>query len=196
MDPRKIYSLLQSDLQVYRPDWTFSNPLHCTLSLLIAFLRCRDFRLNLLVRFQCVRIPLISRFCHTLIFYLYGSTIDPGSVLNAPMRFVHARNLVIGKHVMMSGQCVLIFHNVTLGKLHPGEPSEPGSMPVLHGPIILGSGTTVLGRVSVSAHVVFGASSLCTLSQVPPNTTLVGFNLTHEGVYYGKDFSDVLKPAF
>ena len=196
MDIHRAYSLLQSDLKAYRPDLRLSSPLYAALVLLTALLRCRDFRLNYLVRLQSARIPVISRICHALIFYFYGSTIDPCSSLHAPIRFVHARNVVIGKHVIMSGQCVLIFHNVTLGKLHPGEPSEPGSMPVLQGPIILGSGATVLGRVSVAPHVVFGASSLCTLSQVPPNTTLVAFNLKHEGVYYGTNFLDVLRPAF
>lgn len=192
---RKALTLLRADLYAYRPDLTLSHPFTAYF-LFFAFLRCRDFRLNFFVRFQHARIPLFSRLCHSLIFYLYGSTIDPGSSLDAPIRFVHARNLVIGKHVSMSGQCVLIFHNVTLGKLHPGEDSEPGSMPVFHGPIILGSGSTVLGHVSVSPHVVFGASSLCTLSKVQPNTTLVGYNLTRQGVFYGQIFSDLLKPAF
>ena len=196
MHIRKAFSLLQSDLLAYKPDWSPSDSSYRIFYLLIAFIKCRDFRLNLLVRFQSARIPFISRLFHTLIFYFYGSTIDPGSRLDAPIRFVHARNLVIGKHVRMSGQCFLIFHNVTLGKLHPGDPSVHGSMPVFRGPIILGSGSTVLGHVSVSPHVVFGACSLCTLQQVHPNTTLVGFNVTHKGVYYGQNFTDVLKPAF
>jgi serine acetyltransferase len=192
----RTLSLLQADLSVYKPDWnpsrfSFSLPL-----LLLAFLKSRDFRLNVFVRAQQARIPVISRMSHSLIFYLYGSTIDPGSFLDAPIRFVHARNLVIGKHVRMSGQCILIFHNVTLGKLRPGESSHPGSMPIVHGPVIFGSGSTVLGGVSVSPHVVFGASSLCTLPNVESYSTLVGYNLIHSGVYYQSKFEYVLKPAF
>jgi serine acetyltransferase len=196
MKLKTALSLLLADLSVYKPDWNLSAPSLSLYLLFIALLRCRDFRLNVFVRAQQAHIPVVSRLSHSLIFYLYGSTIDPGSFLGAPIRFVHARNIVIGKHVRMSGQCILIFHNVTLGKLRPGESSQHGSMPLVHGPVVFGSGSTVLGGVSVSPHVVFGASSLCTLPQVESYSTLVGYNLIHSGVYYETNLECQLKPAF
>jgi len=190
------FNLLLSDFLLYKPDSPPMSTVSAILAIIAASFKCRDFRLNILIRLQSSQIIFLSRICHSLIFYLYGSTIDPSAKLYAPIRFVHARNIVIGKHVSMTGSYALCFHGVTLGKLRPGSPSTPHSMPTFAGSVVLGSSATILGNVHVGDRVVFGANSFCTLQTIPPCSTVVSFNRLIPGVYFGDQGSPDMQSAF
>lgn len=76
--------------------------------------------MNVLVRFSAVNIPLISCACGLILFYCYGSTISSSALINAPLRFSHARFVVIGGNVRFeNSDFVYIFNNVTIGKSRP-----------------------------------------------------------------------------
>lgn len=190
------FNLLVSDFRLYKPDSPCLSAASAFLAIIGAFCKCRDFRLNVFIRLQSSRIFLLSRICHSLIFYLYGSTIHPGAKLHAPLRFVHARNIVIGKHVSMTGDYAVCFHGVTLGKLRPGSPSTACSMPTFTGSVVFGSSSTILGDVTVGDRVVFGANCFCTLTTVPPCSTVVSFNRLISGVYFGDQGAPDFQPAF
>lgn len=97
----------------------------------------------------------------------------------------------------MTGDFVLIYHGVTLGKARPGgDPSSSDSMPKFHGTVIFGSNSSVLGSVIAGHRVVFGAHSLCTIDHVPSNHTLVGFNRLVPGVFFDPSAQPQLFPAF
>jgi len=191
-----LLALLFKDLSLYQPSVLYSSPNSKIFYLFSALIRSRDFRLNFLIRLQSSGLPVFSRLSHSLIFYLYGSTIDPRSILTGPIRFVHARNIVIGRHVTISGPYALIFHNVTLGKLHPGTNSLPDSMPTFLGGVVIGASSTILGGVTVSERVVFGANSFCSLPFVPPSSTIVSHNRIVNHVYYDPEPSPFFNPIF
>ena len=89
----------------------------CCLELLV---KSRDYRMNVLVRFSSADIFLLSSFCEFILFYFYGSTISKSALIEAPLRFSHARSVVIGGSVkFLSSDFVYIFNNVTIGKSSP-----------------------------------------------------------------------------
>jgi len=194
--PSSLFSLLSADLRLYQSSWRSPNIYVEVLYILFVGIRSRDFRLNILTRLQSAKIPLLSRLCHSLIFYLYGSTIDPRATLNSPIRFTHARNIVIGRNVCMHGSYSIIFHNVTLGKLRPGSPSEKNNMPIFLGNVVLGTGTTVLGHVVVGDNVVFAAHAFCNSPTVPPSSTYISKDRVLESTYFHPNAHPDFPPTF
>ena len=191
-----LLRVLGRDLQLYKPDYPSIEYCSRITTLAIAACKCRDFRLNILIRVHREGLPLLSRLAGSLSFYIYGCSIDAEAALSAPIRFIHPRNIVIGKHVSISGPYCIIFHNVTLGKLRPGSPSVPGSMPRLSGGTVIGTGSVILGTVVTEGDTVFGACTLCTDLTVPGNCTVVGTNHLLKTVYYHPASRPVLSPAY
>ena len=174
-DFQKISRLLVLDFKLYRdPDGSRELPSDF-LSLFLFAIASRDFRLNVLVRFRCARIPFVSRFCESLIFYLYGSSISGKASIDVPLRFCHAHSIVIGKRVRFeAGDYAYVFNNVTIGKALPGDPI--GEMPIFMGSVIIGVGAVILGSVVTEGSVIFGANSFCSNRLIPAGTTVVGAN--------------------
>ena len=81
-----VLPLLKSDLAFYLQ--VDEAELRSVLfAILILAAVNRDFRLTILVRINCARIPFVSDVCNSLLFYLYGSTIAPSAKIEVPLRF-------------------------------------------------------------------------------------------------------------
>tara|TARA_B100002051_G_C16388844_1_gene464171 strand:- start:46 stop:666 length:621 start_codon:yes stop_codon:yes gene_type:complete len=146
-------------------------------------LTCRDFRMNILIRIVSSNLPIASSFCESLLFYLYGSTVSRNASLLAPIRFSHARSIVIGGNVCFS-RCsfVYIFNNVTIGKASPA--ARDREMPTFKGSSFFGVGSVVLGSVVCEGDVVFGANSFISNTTVPCSSTVLGFGEVKKGVFF------------
>ena len=156
------------------------------LALLILGAANRDFRLNILVRLNCANIPLVSCLCNKYIFYMYGCTISPHALFDVPLRFTHARSIVIGGNVCFNSPgSAYLFNNVTIGKLSPRDPST--AMPNFNGHSFFGVGSVVLGNVKTNSNTVFGANSFCSLKDVPPNTTVIKYNRIIPNTFLGNE---------
>ena len=112
--------------------------------------------MNVLVRFSSADIFLLSSFCEFILFYFYGSTISKSALIEAPLRFSHARSVVIGGTSVLEPD-LCIFNNVTIGKSSPAVKER--FMPCFLGRCFFGVGSVVLGRVVAEGDVVFGANS-------------------------------------
>jgi serine acetyltransferase len=170
----QLTSLLWADAQFYLqkslPDFQPK-----TLAMLILGAANRDFRLNILVRLNSAKIPLVSKLCNKCIFYMYGCTISPHALFDVPLRFTHARSIVIGGHVCFNPPgSAYLFNNVTIGKLSPRDPST--AMPHFNGHSFFGVGSVVLGNVKTNSNTVFAANSFCSLKDVPSNATVIKYN--------------------
>ena len=158
----------------------------CIKNLLRGILISRDFRLNVLVRLRHSKLPVISKACDSLIFYLYHSLMSPGSQLNCKLRFCHATNVIIGSRVVMSGEFAYIFNNVTIGKLIPGARPTYSDMPCFLGSVVFGVGSSVLGPLVANADTVFSANSLCTVKLLDKECTISGVNNIKSGAYFNR----------
>ena len=139
--------------------------------------------MNALVRFSAANILLVSYLCRTVLFYCYGSTIAPESLIEAPLRFSHARSVVIGGNVRFeSSDFIYIFNNVTIGKSSPSVRDR--AMPRFLGSCFFGVGSVVLGQVIAEGDVVFGANSFLSDKIVPRSSTVTGFGSIREGVFF------------
>jgi serine acetyltransferase len=140
--------------------------------------------MNILVRLASSRLPFVCFFCNSLLFYLYGSTISLQASLHAPIRFSHARSVVIGGNVCFSfSDFVYIFNNVTIGKASPAVRDR--AMPTFMGRSFFGVGSVVLGSVLCEGDVVFGANSFISNTIVPSYSTVVGHSEIKNGVFFG-----------
>lgn len=143
----------------------------------------RDYRMNILVRFATSQLPFVATLCDTLLFYLYGSTISRKAALLAPIRFSHARSVVIGGNVRFSPcDFVYIFNDVTIGKSSPVVRDR--LMPRFEGRSFFGVGSVVLGSVLCKGDVVFGANSVISNTVVPNSSTILGYGEIRKGVFF------------
>lgn len=142
--------------------------------------------MNILMRFASSGLPLASYFCESLLFYMYGSTISKHASLRAPIRFSHARSVIIGGNVSFSPcDFVYIFNNVTLGKASPSVRDR--QMPRFMGRSFFGVGCVVLGSVLCEGDVVFGANSFISNSVIPNSSTIVDHGEIKKGVFFDKE---------
>jgi serine acetyltransferase len=144
----------------------------------------RDFRLNILVRIALSHIFIVSRVADSLIFYLYGSSISSTARLECRLRFCHARSVVIGPRVVMTGEFAYIYNNVTIGKLIPGSAKTPGDMPRFIKSVVFGVGSSVFGSLLCTHNVVFSSNSFCSLRSIDEDSTIWGHNNTKSGVFF------------
>lgn len=142
--------------------------------------------MNVLVRLSAAKIFLFSSLCDFILFYFYGSTISPSAQIDAPLRFSHARSVVIGGNVRFVGsEFVYIFNNVTIGKASPSVKDR--AMPLFMGKCFFGVGSVVLGRVITEGDIVFGANSFLSDKRIPASSTVVGFGGIKKGVFFGSE---------
>jgi|688.fasta_scaffold02888_25 serine acetyltransferase len=189
---KKQLNLLIRDLEFYCVDYpSRESRIEYLAWLANKFIRglflSRDFRLNVLVRLSHAKILVVSRIADSLIFYLYGSWIPPGSRLNCRIRFCHARSVIIGNRVEMTGEFAYIFNNVTIGKLIPGSKKYPDDMPRFEGSTVFGVGSVVVGRLTAKHNVVFSANCFCSQLDRQRDVTVTGHNIERDGVYFTKE---------
>ncbi len=114
-----------------------------------------------------VRLP--ARWVSQLSRQLTGIEIHPGATIGPGLFIDHGMGVVIGETAEI-GEDVTIYQGVTLG----GTGKETGKRhPTIGDCVIIGTGASVLGSVTVGEGAKIGAGSIV-IKDVPPNSTVVG----------------------
>ncbi len=120
------------------------------------------------------RVPLIPRIITEHAHSITGIDIHPGATIGQSFFIDHGTGIVIGETSRI-GNRVRIYQGVTLGaKSFPldelGNPIKGiDRHPVVEDDVIIYSGATILGRVTIGKSSVIGGNVWLT-SDVPPNT--------------------------
>ena len=121
-------------------------------------------------------VPLIPRIITEHAHSLTGIDIHPGAVIGERFFIDHGTGVVIGQTCII-GSGVRIYQGVTLGaKSFPlderGNPIKGiPRHPVVEDEVVIYSGATILGRVTIGRGAVIGGNMWIT-RDVPPGTTL------------------------
>lgn len=116
-----------------------------------------------------MRIPFMPRLISQLGRFITGIEIHPGSKIGRSLFIDHGMGVVIGETSIV-GDNVTIFQGVTLG----GTGKERGKRhPTIGNNVVLGTGSKVLGNITVGDNVQIGANAVV-IRDVPPNSTVVG----------------------
>jgi len=114
-----------------------------------------------------MRLP--ARWVSQLSRQLTGIEIHPGATIGPGLFIDHGMGVVIGETAEI-GEDVTIYQGVTLG----GTGKETGKRhPTIGDCVIIGTGASVLGSVTVGEGAKVGAGSIV-IKDVPPNSTVVG----------------------
>lgn len=98
-----------------------------------------------------------------------GIEIHPGATIGKGLFIDHGHGVVIGETAIV-GNNVTLYQGVTLG----GTGKEQGKRhPTIGDNVMISAGAKVLGSFTVGANSKIGAGSVV-LSEVPPNSTVVG----------------------
>jgi serine O-acetyltransferase len=107
----------------------------------------------------------------TAIDWVWGINVAPTTRLGRRVRVWH--NGAIFLDARSIGNDVQIRHDTTLGPARAADPPGPESRPVIEDGADLGSGTCVLGAVTVGKGAIVGANSVV-LEAVPPGVRVLG----------------------
>jgi serine O-acetyltransferase len=100
---------------------------------------------------------------------LTGIEIHPGATIGSRLFIDHGMGVVIGETAEI-GDDVLLYQGVTLG----GTGNEGGKRhPTLGNNVVVGTGASVLGAITLGDYVKVGAGSVV-VHNVPPHSTVVG----------------------
>ena len=115
-------------------------------------------------------LPVLPRLLSVLARFWSGVEIHPGAQIGLRFFIDHGAGVVIGQTAEIGDDCVM-FHNVTLG----GTGKHHGKRhPTLENNVYIGTGTTLLGPITVGANAKVGANSFVIMHDVPPACTAVG----------------------
>ncbi len=116
------------------------------------------------------RIPLLPRLLSALARVWTSVEIHPGARIGRAFFIDHGSGVVIGETAEIGDHCV-IFHNVTLG----GTGKHRGKRhPTVGDNVLIGTGATLLGPITIGANAKVGANSFIHMHDVPPDCTAVG----------------------
>jgi len=117
-----------------------------------------------------MRVPFIPRLLSQIGRFLTGLEIHPGASIGKGFFCDHGSGVVIGETSVIGDNAVL-FHNVTLG----GTGKHPGKRhPTLGNNVLVGTGATLLGPITVGDNVRIGANSFVVMRDIPSDCTVVG----------------------
>ena len=117
-----------------------------------------------------LRIPLLPRLLSAFARFVTGVEIHPGARIGRAFFIDHGSGVVIGETAEIGDYCV-IFHNVTLG----GTGKHRGKRhPTVGDNVLIGTGATLLGPITIGANARVGANSFIHMHDVPPDCTAVG----------------------
>ncbi len=117
-----------------------------------------------------LRVPLIPRFLSVLARFWTGVEIHPAAKIGSSFFIDHGTGVVIGETAEIGDNCVM-FHNVTLG----GTGKHRGKRhPTLHDNVLVGTGATLLGPITIGRNAKVGANSFIRMHDVPPDCTAAG----------------------
>jgi len=102
--------------------------------------------------------------------FLTQIEIHPGAKIGKGLFIDHGNGIVIGETAEIGDYCI-IFHGVTIGgtgnhtkKRHPSIGNN----------VLIGTGATLLGPITIADNVRIGAQSTVIMFDVPANCTVVG----------------------
>jgi serine O-acetyltransferase len=114
-------------------------------------------------------VPLVPRVISQINRAMTGIEIHPGAKIGRRFFIDHGMGVVIGETAEI-GDDVLLYQGVTLG----GTGKEKGKRhPTLGNHVVVGTGSAVLGNISIGDNVKVGAGSVV-IHPVPPDSTVVG----------------------
>ena len=117
-----------------------------------------------------LRIPLLPRLLSAWARFWTGVEIHPGARIGRAFFIDHGTGVVIGETAEVGDHCVM-FHNVTLG----GTGKHRGKRhPTVCDNVLIGTGATLLGPITIGANSRVGANSFIHMRDVPPDSTAVG----------------------
>jgi serine O-acetyltransferase len=117
-----------------------------------------------------LRVPLLPRMLSTFARFMTGVEIHPGAAIGRRLFIDHGTGVVIGETSVIGDDCVL-FHNVTLG----GTGKHRGKRhPSVGNGVLLGTGATLLGPITVGDGAKVGAGAFVRMHDVPPHCTAAG----------------------
>ncbi len=117
-----------------------------------------------------IGLPFIPRLLSQLNRFFTGIEIHPGAIIGAGFFIDHGAGIVIGETAIIGEDCA-IFHNVTLG----GTGHHVGKRhPTIGNDVIIGTGATILGPLTVGNHVRIGANCFIYMVDIPDHSTVVG----------------------
>ncbi len=115
-------------------------------------------------------VPFFPRLFSQLTRFFTGLEIHPGATIGRGFFVDHGAGVVIGETTIIGDNCVL-FHNVTLG----GTGKHQGKRhPTIGNKVLIGTGATLLGPLTVGDNVKIGAGSFIFMHDVPDNCTVAG----------------------
>jgi serine O-acetyltransferase len=116
------------------------------------------------------RIPLLPRLLSALARVWTSVEIHPRARIGRAFFIDHGSGVVIGETAEIGDHCVM-FHNVTLG----GTGKHRGKRhPTVGDNVLIGTGATLLGPITIGANAKVGANSFIHMHDVPPDCTAVG----------------------
>lgn len=119
---------------------------------------------------QRLRVPLIPRFLSVLARFWTGVEIHPAAKIGSSFFIDHGIGVVIGETAEIGDNCIM-FHNVTLG----GTGKHRGKRhPTLQDNVLVGTGATLLGPITIGRNAKVGANSFIRMHDVPPDCTAAG----------------------
>jgi serine O-acetyltransferase len=114
-------------------------------------------------------LKLLARWLSQITRGITGIEIHPGAKIGRNLFIDHGMGVVIGETAEV-GDCVTIYHNVTLG----GTSLEKIKRhPTIEDHVVIGAGAKVLGAIIIGAHSRVGANAVVVKS-APPNSVVVG----------------------
>jgi cysteinyl-tRNA synthetase len=116
-----------------------------------------------------IHIPVLPRLLSHVTRFLTGIEIHPGAQIGPGFFIDHGMGVVIGETTEI-GENVTLYQGVTLG----GTGKEKGKRhPTLGNDVVVGTGTKILGPITIGNNVKIGANSVV-LKSIPDNATVVG----------------------
>jgi len=120
--------------------------------------------------FYKFNIPFFPRLISQISRFFTGIEVHPGAKIGRGFFIDHGAGIVIGETAEIGENCV-IFHNVTLG----GTGHHQGKRhPTIGNDVLIGTGATILGPVTVGNSVRIGANTFLYMVDIPDNCTVVG----------------------
>ena len=117
-----------------------------------------------------IGVPFIPRLISQISRFLTGLEIHPGAQIGKGFFCDHGAGVVIGETSII-GDYAVLFHNVTLG----GTGKHRGKRhPTLGNKVVVGTGSTLLGPITVGDNVKVGANSFVVMHDIPSNCTVAG----------------------
>lgn len=119
--------------------------------------------------FYSMHIPFLPRFVSEVSRFITGIEIHPGAQIGKNVIFDHGHGIVIGETAVV-GDDVILYQGVTLGGT---STSKTKRHPTIESRVILGTGSKVLGNITVGCDSRIGANSVV-IENVPSGSTVVG----------------------